>query len=315
METALFAPEARSAATLAQKVRQNGWRALLLDAGFRTSVERAAYAHLLAATGQPLEAAPFTRLYAGHESCEHLTPTPTAAARLLTAAERLRLALTIVLPPTYASREGQVRRLLEALARSQAPGLEIVCAEWGTVALVHEHPPLQPVMGRIMGRMKRFERWSRAAPRPNVSSLPGLSPDEVLQNQQRVHRLPSWSLPDERALAESLGVSRVELDPVPQGLDPSVAEWKALSLHVPWSYVTLGRHCHLRATVEGVDQVDHDAPCKVWCRKKVLVDDHAQPMAPLVHAGNAVYMENVESLAKVPPDVRTIARWVVSPQP
>jgi hypothetical protein len=315
METALFAPDAARADLWARSVRRGGWRSLLLDAGFRTGRERSAFERLLALAGDALDAAPFTRLYVGHETCEHLTPTPASVRRLAAVAERHGLAPGVVLPPTYASREAAVAELLRALVRTDRDDLEVVCAEWGTVALVHAHPPLRPVLGRIMGRMKRFERWSRSAPVPDLRAVDGADPSEVQENQRRVSRLPAWSTTEERALAEAFGVTRASLDPVPQGLDPSVLGWRPLSLHVPWTYLTLGRHCQLRAACEGPLAVSHDAPCRAWCRKRVLLDDHAPPAAPLSRAGNAVYLENPSFLAAVPSDVRHHALWIVSPLP
>jgi hypothetical protein len=315
VETALFAPDTRRADLWARSVRRGGWRSLLLGAGFRTGRERSAFERLLAQAGDTLDAAPFTRLYVGHEACEHLTPGPASVSRLIAVAKRHGLAPGVVLPPTYASREAAVLNLLQTLARTGRDDLEVVCAEWGTVALVHANPPLRPVLGRIMGRMKRFERWSRSTPAPDLRAVEGADPSEVQENQRRVSRWPAWSTIEERALAEALGVTRASLDPVPQGLDPSVLGWKPLALHVPWTYVTLGRHCQLRAAVEGLEVVLHDTPCRAWCGKRVLLDDHAPPAAPLSRAGNAVYLENPSFLAAVPGDVRQAALWIVSPLP
>ncbi|MBM4398191.1 MAG: hypothetical protein FJ087_21200 [Deltaproteobacteria bacterium] len=243
MEVALATPSLDMLALLAP-VASGGLPAVARAAAFPTDDEREAFARLLAFASPAGWPAP-TRVCFGHETCEHLVPPPDDWLRALDVAARHGLALTAVLPPTRASGEDPIASLLDLLARSGAV-TEVTCADWGTAALV-SRAGLRPVLGRIMNRMKRFERWTAAAPVPASVDDPS-----VLGRQLRVARQSPLLQPPALALAASLGACRVDLDPVPQGVRvPPGPLPVGVGVHVPWTLVTLGRRCLVRAAAAG----------------------------------------------------------------
>lgn len=316
-EAALFVSRIADLERLAGRVLAGGWRGLRLDGGFRTAHESAAYERLLQVAGRVLDKRPLARLYFGHESCEHLLPAAALWTRAADLAADLGLGLTAVLPPTYASREEQVAEVLEhlaALAERRGAPLEVVCADWGTVQLVGEREALSPVMGRILNRMKRFERWSLQAPRPDLRGAelgPEAAPGILSRQIAAASRSPFEQVAT-RALADAAGAARVEFDPVPQGIsldDPALPT----ALHVPWTYVTSGRRCVTREIIEGKARVRHERPCAAPCLRRLVLADYQLQVSPLVQKGNAVYMENPRFLKQVSAVMRQRGRWVVSP--
>jgi hypothetical protein len=312
MNTALACTRATDLERLARQVQKGGWGALRLER-FRTGQEHGAFQRLLDARGRELDDAPFLRLYFGHEACEHLVPSFAEWDRVLGLASRLGLGLSAVLPPTYAAREDDVGRLLDRLAAAALPGLEVVCAEWGTVALVREHPGLAPVLGRLANRMKRLERWAVTRPGPDVRNLAGVTADGLLAEQVALLRRSPLGLGETRARLAAEGVAGIEFDPVPQGLDASALDLGPLALHAPWTYVTSGRACVTRALVEGGRPSLPEVRCPGWCRTRYVLADQPRPTASLVQKGNAVYQENVALLSEIPASVARAARWVIRP--
>ena len=338
---ALFASRLPELEQLARRILRGGWRAPLLSGQLKTALEQAAYERLLRSKGSFVTELPLSQLRYGHESCEHLLPSPAMWTKAVGLAERLGLEFGAVLPPTYASREPEVLAVLErldALAVELGRPIEVTAADWGTVALVQERENLVPSLGRIMNRMKRFERWSREKPRANIAGLadliglrgldhreaPGseeaLDADEILKAQVSMFQRSPLDSEATRLLGGEAGVARHEYDPVPQGIAPpsALASAMPVALHAPWTYVTQGRRCVTRALIEGKD-VRHAEPCTAPCRRHLVLSDYREEkngplsMEALVQKGNAVYMENTRFLRLIPPALKENALWVVTP--
>jgi hypothetical protein len=312
VETALACFSLSDLSHLAPRVRANGWAALRLE-DFRTVQEREAFERLLGREGARLGVAPFSRVYFGHESCEHLYPAPPQWDRALALAHRLGLAFSAVLPPTYACREDLVESILQRLERAALPGTQVVCAEWGTLAMVRAHAGLVPVAGRLMNRMKRFERWGLNRPTPDLRGLEGADAPGVLTRQVGLLAHSPLELDETRDRLRQAGVGGLEADPVPQGLAGAPDPGLPLALHVPWSYVTSGRACVTRELVEGTAAARGGEPCPIWCRHRYVLSDQATRGVPVIQKGNAVYQENTRHLGLVPEALRDGARWVVRP--
>jgi hypothetical protein len=325
-QAALFASRLPDLEHLARRIRAAGWRAPLLDGQLKTALEQSAYERLLRAkAGFPADL-PLSQLRYGHESCEHLLPTPAMWTKAVRLAKRLGLGFSAVLPPTYASREAEVLAVLtrlDALASELGEPIEVTAADWGTVALIQEWAGLAPSLGRVMNRMKRFERWTRQRPTANTSGLEAPKADEILKAQVSMFQTSPLETPESRALGAEARVARHEYDPVPQGIAaPTVVDANMplipVALHVPWTYVTQGRRCVTRALIEGPG-VRHATPCAAPCRRHLVLSDYREEkngpvsMEPVIQKGNAVYMENTRFLRQVPPALRTRALWVVTP--
>jgi hypothetical protein len=327
---ALFATRVPVLEQLAKRILTAGWRAPLLDGQLKTALERAAYERLLHDKDGFPKGLELRELRYGHESCEHLLPTPAMWRKAGKLAKRLGLGFSVTLPPTYASREPELLAALEtldALASELGEAIEVSAADWGTVLFIQERAGLRPSLGRVMNRMKRFERWSQARPSARLvglqeASAEGVAPngDRVLGAQVAMLQRSPFDSEAIRALGDDAGVARHEYDPVPQGIAGLSPEGARLptALHAPWTYVTQGRRCVTRELIEGQD-VRHAASCKAPCLGRLVLSDYREEkngpvtLDALVQKGNAVYMENTRFLRRVAPALRADTLWIIRP--
>ncbi len=328
---ALYASRYPVLEALARRVQRGGWRAPLLDGQLKTALEQGAYERLLRSRDGFSTELPLSELRFGHESCEHLLPSPKTWLKAGRLAKRLGLGFSAMLPPTYASREDEVLAVLEALdalASELGRPVEVSAADWGSVTLIQEREGLRPCLGRVMNRMKRFERWTRERPAARTEGLEAASKEQgtpvdggaMLGAQVAMFRRSPFGAEASRALGESAGVTRHEYDPVPQGIEEaSVAEaGLPIAIHAPWTYITQGRRCVTRELLKGPG-VHHGSPCSAPCLDHLVLSDYRErkngplDMEPIVQKGNAVFMENTRFLRLVAPPLREGALWIIRP--
>lgn len=179
------------------------------------------------ANGSPIN---FNRLYFGQEFCARSMPTLSQVREAVHAAKSLKLAFTFVTP--YLSEEYMDKLVgnLDEL-QSSLPGAEVVINDWGVYYwLVQHFPQLQPVAGRLMSKLLRDPRIRLF----HKDESPELNP----------LRLSGIASPYMRKLLQKGGVTRLELDGLPQGFDPGLGSWGYnLSLHLPFACITTGRMC------------------------------------------------------------------------
>lgn len=164
-----------------------------------------------------------------------------------------------------------VTRWLATLAE-RIPGAEWVANDWGLLAWGRDAGlPLRPVAGRLLGRQRRGPRaldlLLRALP-AGASALRG----------------SLWDAPEAAGLLRDLGVERVELDLLLQGVRrPMLPPGLHLSLCGPWVPVTLTPACPwssdpLRcptscAGEEPVRLTNEENPNPLWSRGNALFLD------------------------------------------
>lgn len=98
----------------------------------------------------------FSRLYFGTEFCQRLLPTPDELDTVLDAAKQLDF--TLVTPYVTDAGLERVQRLIDLMSirRQEA---EVVFNDWGIFSFLKErYPSFEPVLGRLLNKMKRDPR-------------------------------------------------------------------------------------------------------------------------------------------------------------
>ena len=211
----------------------------------------------------------FDRVYLGAESCHWLTPSPALVRGVveLCGAEGATFSLVIpVLPPAGLPR---ARALLDSLP----VGAEVVLNDWGLLRDVRDRG-LVPVLGRLLIKVKRDPRITPAD----------------LEDAELARYLRSSNLDESAFLAflAECGISRVELDNVPQGWGLKLPSTMRSSLYYPWVYASTTWRCAsllggaaaretgrcrsqcacltIQAVTRRGDPAEGDAGRRYWCR-------------------------------------------------
>jgi hypothetical protein len=240
----------------------------------------------------------WSRLYLGSEFCQALLPGAAGLSARL-ARVPADVALTLVTPPVTDAGMTRVEALLGALAswldraRGDASGAEVVVNDWGVLRLLRNRPRFTPALGRLLTRMLRD---------PRIPSSAGDAPGAAAPVALRAVRQSTVTSPPFRALLDTLGVRRVELDPVVQGLDMDFdALGLAPTLHAPFGYVTTGRVCLFAALGQpAARRFDVGHGCQHECRTyDATMRDAAAPAgaasAALYTAGNTVFQRHARA--------------------
>lgn len=176
----------------------------------------------------------FSRLYFGQEFCERLIPKVRDLMEAVGVSRRGKLGFTLVTP--YVTEKG-LAMLEELFGELSAglPGAEVVVNDWGALYLLRRRfLSLEPVLGRLLNKALRDPRLTG-----------GLSSDDLSRNK-KLYRACSLSGPYMKKLINWLGVKRVELDNLIQGLDDGIPRWGfRVSLYLPFGCITTGRICLL----------------------------------------------------------------------
>jgi hypothetical protein len=236
-----------------------------------------------------------TRLYFGQEFCEYLIPSISALEKALAFARGSDFAFTYVTGYVTDAGLANTRRNLEWLANA-APDSEVVANDWGVLSvLAEDFPTLTPVLGRLLIKQQRMARFTTKAPPVNMRGIHAPE-NAVLSRQFSALRQLNVSIPEYRKRLESLGVKRIDLDIVPQGVDIPPDAWGlGVSCYYPWGYVTGSRNCCTAGMLDPErDFVVTDMPCPAPCRK---MNRGARVMhfpQPPVQRGNAVFIYHTQ---------------------
>lgn len=237
----------------------------------------------------------FSRLYFGNEFCQRLLP---ALEELETVLDVTRsLDFTLVTP--YVTDDGlaRVQRLLDLVSR-RGQEAEVVFNDWGVFSILRKHyPSFEPVMGRLLNKMKRDPRLMTVL-------------DRIPENALEYFRGSNLSVPLFRHFLLENGVRRVEFDNVLQGIDFDF-EGMELSLYMPFAYVTTTRACLVNKcdTPEKGERVDI-SPCQRECQKYTFYLKSDVMPVDLVRRGNTLFFENGE----IPPGMQRVSRIVIEPE-
>jgi hypothetical protein len=199
--------------------------------------------------------APDTHIYVGHETCEHLLPTPTQAFRFLNGIDHDQgRGLTLVTPFLTQDGLGRARTLIKKLL-CYSEKLEIVCNDWGLLWDLLSEGVGRVAVGRILAGQSLDPRIDGMLDRASRKAG-GDSSARMVHHMDGTrcllqYRAPSAELAehfrsvsiDREGLGEFLaarGIARCEVSYPKQGLRTYGRQW-AYTLHRPWVPLTVMR--------------------------------------------------------------------------
>jgi len=237
----------------------------------------------------------FSRLYFGNEFCQRLLPNPQELEAVLDAASHLDFTLVT----SYVTDDGldRVKDLLDCLSRRRQKG-EVVFNDWGVFSVLREgYPSFEPVLGRLLNKMKRDPRLVTV-----VDRIPEISLEYF--------RGSNFSVPLFREFLVQNGVRRVEFDNVLQGIDIDVRDME-VSLYLPYAYITTTRSCLVNACdLPEKSEIIDISSCRQECQRYTFhLKSDVMPV-DLVRRGNTLFFEN----EKIPPFMQGVSRVVIEPQ-
>jgi len=243
----------------------------------------------------------FSRLYFGQEFCQRLVPSSKELEQALGFASGKNLDFTFVTP--YVTDEGLKKlELLFQKIKKERLGSEVVFNDWGVLRILNQrYPDLEPVMGRLLNKMKRGPRLMNF-----LDTLP----------QATVEYFKSCSLdvPLYQKFLRTNRVKRVELDNLLQGFDLDLSKSGiSASLYTPYAYITTTRLClAISCDVDGKEDEVGVFPCRRECQEYTFHLTHPVMLLPLIRKGNTTFFRN----DMVPEDLgkRGIDRIVHQPE-
>ena len=237
----------------------------------------------------------FSRLYFGNEFCQRLLPTLQELEEVLDFA--CSLDFTLVTP--YVTDEGLVKLgSLFDLVLQRRPGSEVVFNDWGVFSILREqYPFFEPVMGRLLNKMKRGPRLMTVL-------------DRIPEGTMEYFRSSNLSVPLFCRFLQENGVRRVEFDNVLQGID-SDFDGMELSLYMPFAYITTTRACLVNACdIPEKRELVGIFPCQQECQKYTFYLESEVMPVTLVRRGNTLFFKNEE----IPQGLSRVGWLVVEPE-
>jgi len=216
-------------------------------------------------------------LYFGSDFCEERLPSAEAAGAFCERAEREGLEPTLLTPPVTRRGLSRVDGLLRSLgAAGHRPA--VVFNDWGVLRLLATSFPSHPRRaGRLLNRSLRDPRADPATP-PGGEAGPS-----------RGGRM--------RAFLSRWGAAALETDPDLEGAYLGEgSEGLQRALHLPFTFVTSGRHCLLKGVdAAGVNPTGFGSrlgqPCGQPCRRGPRAVHREDTPVPLWRAGNTLFYE------------------------
>lgn len=222
----------------------------------------------------------FDRIYIGDEFCPHRMPRLAELDALLDLSREHHKQVTLLTPPLTDCGIEKLSPLLNRI-RDGFPAAEVVGNDWGVLIFLNEEfPGFALAAGRLLDKGFKDPRLSDA---PAVSSL-----------SEEMRDVLNSSSFDSSAIGEKLielGVRRIERDMFPyRNSPPTPLPGLAMSLYLPYGYVTTGRVCWLSTFAEGgaskFAPLDECArPCD-WASLKL---EHSDMALPIFQSGNTVH--------------------------
>lgn len=237
----------------------------------------------------------FTRVYFGNEFCQELIPTLEDLERVLHSTPDLKL--TLVTPYVTNEGFGRLTSLFDRLSLEK-PESEVVFNDWGVFQILRKrYPTLQPVMGRLLNKMKRGPRICKV-----LEAIP--------QKDLNYFRSSNLTLKIFQDFLMANGIRRVEFDNLIQGFDLNFNGIEA-SLYIPFVYVTTTRYCLVNACdIPHKKGVVGIFPCKKECQKYTFFLNHEVMPVTLIRKGNTLFFKN----ETVPENLFTFSRMVIEPK-
>jgi hypothetical protein len=209
----------------------------------------------------------FHRLYFGAEFCPWAFPSLTEFEQAIEFARELGCAFTLATPVLAESLLPRLRSVLQHIHGFLTTGDEILINDLGAIQLVREFVPDLPIiLGRVLSGQKRG---------PQILDL------HLGEEALAYFRQGSWYTTEAVSFLTELGISRVELDNLLQGIAPLPAGLKG-SLHYPYAMVTSSRNCPFRPA---------GAECDAGCGEIFSLTTVTSQL-PLIQGGNTQFIRH-----------------------
>jgi hypothetical protein len=219
----------------------------------------------------------YDRLYFGVEFCEIKIPSVDEVSQALAFARSKNMAFTLITPYVTDRGLAAVERAFKALPdREEA---EVVVNDYGVFRILRaERPDLKPVLGRLLVKQKRG--FGISAHRQDAG--PALAEH---------WRASAVDYPVVRTYIENLGVDRVELDNLPQGISSEFSgSGLAASIYTPYGYLTTTRYCPW--VFNGVTWFNLSGRCGRPCLKGMIEETGDVFDRTVFLSGNAQFYKN-----------------------
>jgi hypothetical protein len=197
------------------------------------------------------------RIYFGNEFCQNLMPSLEQVKLGKGVVDSAGLAFTLVTP--YVTDSG-LKRLMTIFDYLESAGgkTEVVVNDFGVLSRICErYGNLKPVAGRLLNKNERDPRFAKQFP------------FHIREGQIKSLQQCGFTLPHFSKFLVSMGVERVELDVMPQGMKTSFLEGPfAASMYYPWTFLTTGRVCEI-GSLNRADTAKFllDSGCGCECRR------------------------------------------------
>lgn len=247
--------------------------------------------------------AKYDRLYFGNEFCERLIPAIAELKRVVSFARDKGLAFTFVSPYVTDSGLARLKPLLDGIEKS-GMSCECVVNDWGILNLIaRDYPGISPVLGRLLVKQKRCPSLIRLLKRHSGAQLVKNPQRPALKRLVIQKKLPleldayykgsnASSVPIIHDLLFSLGVRRIELDNVGQGLSLRLPKGKiSSSVYFPYIYITTTFFC-LSAGCDTGDSVLKIKSCHKECGKYTFKFRHKSFPKEILLKGNTQFYKN-----------------------
>lgn len=199
----------------------------------------------------------YSVLYYGDSFCRDALPTPDELRAAAAAARKMSMRLCLVVP--YLTNDGlrDALKLAELLA-GETDGAEVAANDPGFIAAAAARlPSLKFAADRVFARQKTDPRIQPLLERRFTGA--------ELEKRRAEMRCVATAQPATAAFLKNIGVSRIELQPSPAGIDVPDDGFH-YSLHVPFAFLSSTRFCLPREQYVAGPRVHSLAhPCRRWC--------------------------------------------------
>lgn len=223
-------------------------------------------------------------IYFGAEFCEHLIPSVDDLSRIADEAGIRGYKIYLMTGAAAVSVVPKYRHLLKYFsALPVAAG--VVFNDWGILEILRcDFPALERVMGRLLFKNTRFV-YRHIHPAGDFSARKAGS---ILREQIKVMRQTSLCIPEYRNFLHSLGIGKVDVDILPQGIDLKGCESLSVGAHLPLGYLTSGRTCPLWKNGDRYPSAESCKTKKCLSGGKIVPDERKEFFLPLIERGNVV---------------------------
>lgn len=259
-----------------------------------------------------LDSIKLKRIYFGNEFCENLIPSIDEIRKIRKIVRKKNLSLTLVTPTVTDKGMKKLKDIFSYLDNFKEK-LEVSINDYGVLHLINnDYKKFTCILGRKINKLKRMPRYAK-----KWSNLPPLyekSLDKIFNKENADVNLYSikniLNLTDKQVEAlrkcsteveiykkflTEIGINRIELDLIPQGIDMDFTKTNIrATLYYPWSYITTGRVCEMGSMhLPITEKFKPGGKCNKECQKYYAKwkSDYPYISQNLVSAGNTVFMK------------------------